>query len=87
MSFSEAVLYRVYDPMCSWCWGFRRFWDTLREALPATFTVVNVVGGLAPDSEQPMSGEQQRADLAVAATASLPKTVDSMFWRPRQLLH
>ena len=47
--------------MCSWCWGFRRSWDNLREALPAAVSVVNVVGGLAPDSEQPMPIEQQKA--------------------------
>jgi putative protein-disulfide isomerase len=61
MSYSEAVLYHVHDPMCSWCWGFRRSWDTLRESLPATVTVINVVGGLAPDSEEPMPLEQQQA--------------------------
>jgi len=33
----------------------------LREALPAAVSVVNVVGGLAPDSDQPMSFEQQKA--------------------------
>jgi putative protein-disulfide isomerase len=47
--------------MCSWCWGFRRSWDALREALPAAVSVVNVVGGLAPDSEAPMPQEQQQA--------------------------
>jgi putative protein-disulfide isomerase len=46
--------------MCSWCWGYRRVWDQLRSALPDVVTVVNVVGGLAPDSDQPMPMEQQR---------------------------
>lgn len=46
--------------MCSWCWGFRRSWDNLQSALPAAVSVVNVVGGLAPDSEQSMPLEQQR---------------------------
>lgn len=46
--------------MCSWCWGFRRSWNSLREALPAAVGVVNVAGGLAPDSEQPMPLEQQK---------------------------
>jgi putative protein-disulfide isomerase len=54
------ILYHVHDPMCSWCWGFRRCWDALRKALPDTVSVVNVVGGLAPDNEQPMPLEQQR---------------------------
>tara|TARA_R110001592_G_scaffold295594_2_gene565834 strand:+ start:195574 stop:196233 length:660 start_codon:yes stop_codon:yes gene_type:complete len=57
---TKAVLYYIHDPMCSWCWGFRRSWDQMREALSGTVTVINVVGGLAPDSEVPMPLEQQR---------------------------
>ena len=60
MNSPTAILYHVHDPMCSWCWGFRQSWDKLRAALPAAIQVVNVVGGLAPDSDQPMSIEQQR---------------------------
>ena len=55
----RATLYHVHDPMCSWCWGFRRSWDQLRAALPESVNVVNVVGGLAPDSDEPMPLEQQ----------------------------
>jgi putative protein-disulfide isomerase len=61
MKSPATILYHVHDPMCSWCWGFRQAWDTLREALPAAVSVVNVVGGLAPDSEQPMPFAQQKA--------------------------
>lgn len=46
--------------MCSWCWGFRHSWDALHEALPPAVSVVNVVGGLAPDSDQPMPLAQQK---------------------------
>lgn len=56
-----AVLYYVHDPMCSWCWGFRRSWDALRAALPQTVRVVNIVGGLAPDCDEPMPREQREA--------------------------
>lgn len=56
----DAILYHVHDPMCSWCWGFRRAWDQLREALPDSIKVVNVVGGLAPDTDEPMPLEQQK---------------------------
>ncbi|MFT4519775.1 MAG: putative protein-disulfide isomerase [Halioglobus sp.] len=56
-----ATLYHVHDPMCSWCWGFRRSWDALRTSLPEAVTVVNVVGGLAPDSDEPMPHEQREA--------------------------
>jgi len=47
--------------MCSWCWGFRRSWDALKAALPASLPVVNVVGGLAPDSQEPMPQSQREA--------------------------
>ena len=53
------TLYHVHDPMCSWCWGYRKTWDEIRAALPDSVAVVNVVGGLAPDSEEPMTAEQQ----------------------------
>ena len=56
----NAILYHVHDPMCSWCWGFRRAWDQLREALPDSIKVVNVVGRLAPDTDEPMPLEQQK---------------------------
>lgn len=55
-----ATLFHVHDPMCSWCWGFRQSWDNLQKALPASVKVVNVVGGLAPDNEEPMPLEQQK---------------------------
>jgi putative protein-disulfide isomerase len=56
----HSTLYYVHDPMCSWCWGYRRVWDQLRAALPESVTVVNVVGGLAPDTDEPMPLEQQK---------------------------
>ena len=46
--------------MCSWCWGFRRSWDNLCDALSGAVNVVNIVGGLAPDSEHLMPIEQQK---------------------------
>jgi putative protein-disulfide isomerase len=46
--------------MCSWCWGYRRVWDELRLQLPESVTVVNVVGGLAPDTDETMPLEQQK---------------------------
>jgi len=58
---SEAcTLFYVHDPMCSWCWGYQRTWEQLRAALPGSVTVVNIVGGLAPDTDEPMPEEQQK---------------------------
>lgn len=53
----DAVLVYAHDPMCSWCYGFRPTWVGLRAMLPRTLSVVALVGGLAPDSDEPMSTE------------------------------
>ena len=45
--------------MCSWCWAYRPTMLQLRENLPAAVTCQNVLGGLAPDNDQPMP-EQTR---------------------------
>lgn len=56
---TSATLYHVHDPMCSWCWGYRRSWDQLRATLPGSVKIINVVGGLAPDNDEPMPLEQR----------------------------
>lgn len=55
----QATLYYVYDPMCSWCWGFKPVWQKLCEQLPDSVGVRYVAGGLAPDSQLPMPEEMQ----------------------------
>jgi putative protein-disulfide isomerase len=47
--------------MCSWCWGYRPAWHDLKSALPDGIEVVNVLGGLAPDSNEPMPEEMQKS--------------------------
>ena len=47
-------LYFVLDPMCSWCWGFRPVFEQVRHALPDGVQLQYVMGGLAPDSDEPM---------------------------------
>ena len=49
-----ATLYFYHDPMCSWCWGYRPVSDHLVSNLPDKVQLVKVVGGLAPDSDDPM---------------------------------
>jgi len=51
---TTKLLY-FHDPMCSWCWAFRPVWTDLCNQLPRDLTVRRVVGGLAPDSDEPMS--------------------------------
>lgn len=58
--FMSPTLYYAHDPMCSWCWGFRPAWQSLREQLPQEVTVVRLLGGLAPDNDEPMPEEMRR---------------------------
>ena len=55
----SSILYYVHDPMCSWCWGFKSTMDTLESTLPPDVSVVRVLGGLAPDSDEPMPAAMQ----------------------------
>ncbi len=47
-------LYYVHDPMCSWCWGFRPQLQILLEGLPNSVSYSRLLGGLAPDTDEPM---------------------------------
>ena len=49
-----GTLYFYHDPMCSWCWGYRPVSDRLLASLPDSVRLVKIVGGLAPDSDEPM---------------------------------
>jgi len=40
--------------MCSWCWAFKPIWDRIKETLLGKMEVDYLLGGLAPDSNQPM---------------------------------
>ena len=51
---SEMKLYYVHDPMCSWCWAFRPVLLKLTAGLPTDLTFIRLLGGLAPDSNDPM---------------------------------
>ncbi|MCP4090591.1 MAG: DsbA family protein [Gammaproteobacteria bacterium] len=47
-------LYYIHDPMCSWCWAFAPVWGKLIQQLPKGVEQVYLLGGLAPDSDEPM---------------------------------
>lgn len=51
----SMTLYYVHDPMCSWCWGFTPVWNQIRQQLPEQIDLISWVGGLAPDSDEPMA--------------------------------
>ena len=54
LNLANNTLYYLHDPMCSWCWAFKPTWDKVREALLDQVEVVYLLGGLAPDSNEPM---------------------------------
>lgn len=55
----KPVLYYLYDPMCSWCWGFKPVWKEVKARLRDEVDIVYVVGGLAPETQQPMDAEMR----------------------------
>jgi putative protein-disulfide isomerase len=55
----QSNLYYVHDPMCSWCWAFRAVYEQIIRALPAEVNVKTLLGGLAPDSDEPMPQEMK----------------------------
>ncbi|GLS89191.1 DsbA family protein [Psychromonas marina] len=62
-SLNKIQLYYVYDPMCSWCWGYRPTWLALKDALQTQLPEVEVsylLGGLAADSDAPMPEDMQQ---------------------------
>jgi putative protein-disulfide isomerase len=52
-----TTLYYIHDPMCSWCWGFRPTLERLLADLPSHIQVKRLLGGLAPDTDEPMPQE------------------------------
>ena len=55
-----STLYYAHDPMCSWCWAFKPTWSKLRAGLPPDIVTHIVLGGLAPDSAEPMPVQMQQ---------------------------
>jgi len=50
----QSLLYLIVDPMCSWCWGFQSAWQSFVEEIPSSVPIKFLMGGLAPDSDEPM---------------------------------
>ncbi len=78
-----TTLYYVYDPMCSWCWGYTPTWKNVQKALPDNIKVVYVVGGLAPDSdvEMPAVMQQQIASYWHKIEDYLGTQFNHDFWK------
>lgn len=76
--------------MCSWCWGFEPVRKKLFAGLDNSVNVKRCVGGLAPDSSEPMPQEMQNMLEATwhRIEESIPGTVFNFdFWtkcKPRR---
>ena len=46
--------------MCSWCWAFKPTWQKILTSLPQNLIVEYLLGGLAPDNDNPMSPETRK---------------------------
>ncbi len=51
---SNIRLFYIHDPMCSWCYAFIPSWTALQNTLPESIQVSYLLGGLAPDTSEPM---------------------------------
>lgn len=56
---TRPILYYIHDPMCSWCWGFKTCWDDMQAQLSDKLSIHYVVGGLAPETHEPMPMEMR----------------------------
>ena len=55
-----TTLFYIHDPMCSWCYAFAPSLHTLQKELPDFIRIKKIVGGLAPDTTNPMPLELQQ---------------------------
>ncbi len=53
----KTKLIYIHDPMCSWCYAFKKSYDELLNSLPNNINVINIVGGLAKETNEPMPKE------------------------------
>jgi len=56
----NPTLYYVHDPICSWCYAFRESWQKITEHFADQLEFVRLLGGLAPDSDEPMDAATRK---------------------------
>jgi putative protein-disulfide isomerase len=79
---NKTLIY-VHDPMCSWCWGFESVREKLFSRLDSSVNIQRFVGGLAPDSNEPMPQDMQNMlkDTWKRIEQNIPGTVFNFdFW-------
>ncbi len=79
----EVSLFYIHDPMCSWCYAFRSSLDALQKDLRTDIQIKNVLGGLAPDTTEPMPTDLQ--NIIQQTWCRIEKTVPNIqfnhdFW-------
>lgn len=55
----DTRLFYVHDPMCSWCYAFSSSLLALQKDLPSNIRIIYLLGGLAPDTTEPMPTDVQ----------------------------
>ena len=55
-----TTLFYIHDPMCSWCFAFDSSLTALQKELPDFIRIKKIIGGLAPNTTQPMPVELQQ---------------------------
>ena len=60
MQTENHTLYYIYDPMCSWCYAFEQSLSELQKQLPPLLNFKAILGGLAPDTDEPMPIDTQQ---------------------------
>lgn len=80
---TETRLYYIHDPMCSWCYAFSSSLYALQTNMPTTIRIIYLLGGLAPDTSEPMPAGLQNTIQQV--WQQIEKTVPSIrfnydFW-------
>lgn len=55
----KTKLYYAHDPMCSYCYAFKNTWNNFKTQLPKSIEIILMLGGLAPDNDEPMAKAMQ----------------------------
>jgi len=56
----NLTLFYIYDPMCSWCYGFKPVLELVTDELKDKLIIKYLLGGLAADTDTVMPEQQQQ---------------------------
>lgn len=75
---SSPRIFYIHDPMCSWCYAFSQSWTALLKELPQEIEIIYLVGGLAPDTNEPMPLATQK--MVQQAWQRIEQSVPSVYF-------